>query len=356
MTPPKHAGTDRATGQPAAQRTAGRAGLPGGGYGTSVTGSSPSRDTCDERPRSVAGVRCERGQATVEWVGLVLLAALALGAAQAVAAPSVDGRSVGGLLAHRIVCAARGGCDDGDRALARTYGRRDADLLRRHAPGLVYERGERQLPVDWRRCRRPACAVAPDDRDLDAHRTLAGGRATVYTRVVRRGGRTYLQYWFYYPDSTSTLAGSDRIWRRSLTAQLTGLVLRGATSYPGSHRDDWEGYQVRIDRHGRATVRSTSHGHYQYCKAWWRRRCVNRFGPETGWTRVSRGSHAGHIPLEGSRGRIPGRDMRERTSTADGLRLVPLESVDRRRYRPLDRGIDPPWRKRAFRDPEDPSS
>lgn len=298
-------------------------------------------------------MRCEGGQATVEWVGLVLLAALALGAAVTVAVPKVDGRSIGGLLAHRIACAARRGCDDGDRALARTYGRRDAELLRRHAPGIVYERGERQLPVDWRRCRRPACAVAPEDRDLDAHRTDAGRRATVFTRVVRRGGRTYLQYWFYYPDSNSTFAGSDHLWERSVVARLAGLAIRGSTRYPGYHPDDWEGYHVRIDRWGRASVRSTSHGHYQYCKA---RRCRNRFGPETRWTRVSRGSHAGHIPLDGSRGRIPGRDMRERTSTADGLRLVPLESVDRRRYRRLEPGISPPWHKRSYRDPEDDSS
>lgn len=294
-------------------------------------------------------MRCECGQAAIEWVGLALLASLALGAAVAVAAPRVDGRSLGGLLAHRIVCAVRGGCDDGDRALAKAYGRRDAKLLRRHAPGVVYERGERQLPVDWRRCRRPECAGAPDDPDLDAHRTLAGRRATVFTRVVRRGGRTYLQYWLYYPDSNTTFARSDWLWRRSLTARLAGLVLRGTTRYPGFHRDDWEGYQVRIDGDGRARVRSTSHGHYQYCRA---RRCRNRFGPQTGWTRVSRGSHAGHIPLDGSRMRIPGHDMRERTSTADGLRLVPLESIDRHRYRPLDKRVSPPWRKPAYRDPE----
>ena len=31
--------------------------------------------------------------------------------------------------------------------------------------------------------------------------------------------------------------------------------------YPGYHDDDWEGHVVRIDRDGRAAVRSTSHGH-----------------------------------------------------------------------------------------------
>ena len=290
----------------------------------------------------------------MEWVGLVLLAALLLGAAAALAGLAVDGRSFGGLLAHRIVCAVRGGCDDGDAQLARTYGLRDAALLRRHAPGLVYEPGEKQLPVDWTKCRRAGCAEAPDERDLDTHRTTAGHRATVYTRVVQKGGRTYLQYWFYYPDSNSTFAGSAKLWERSALAQLAGRALRGSSRYPGFHHDDWEGHHVRIDRRGRVAVRSSSHGHYQWCK---QRRCRNRWGPSTGWTRVSRGSHAGHIPLDGrSRARLPGRHLRERTSTSDGLRLLPLESTRRRRYRQLDKGIKPPWRKRVYRRPEDNGS
>ncbi|HEV2724333.1 MAG TPA: hypothetical protein VGV10_06840 [Thermoleophilaceae bacterium] len=300
-------------------------------------------------------MRCERGQATVEWVGLVLIAALILGGAAALAGPDVGGRSFGGFLAHRMVCAVRGGCDDGDAELAKAYGPRDADLLRRHAPDIVYEPGEGQLPIDWKECRRRSCADAPDDRDLDSHRTNAGRRATVYTRVVRRGGRTYLQYWFYYPDSNSTLAGSDKLWKGSVLAQLARRAVRGSSRYPGFHRDDWEGYHVRIDRRGRVAVRSTSHAHYQWCK---HKRCRNRWGPPTGWTRVSRGSHAGHIPLDGrSRPRLPGRDLRERTSTSDGLRLRPLESpANRRGYRPLEKGVKPPWRKGAYRHPEDDES
>src|SRR5215213_6098647 len=135
----------------------------------------------------------DHGQATVEWVALALLVCLAAGA-MLVLAPAVDGRGFGGSLAHRIVCAARGGCHDGDAALARAYGSADAALVRDHAPGLLYEPGERQLPVDYARCRTPACATAPDQRDLDAHRSDAGERATAFTRVLRRGGSTYLQY------------------------------------------------------------------------------------------------------------------------------------------------------------------
>ena len=65
-------------------------------------------------------MRCERGQATVEWTGLVLLVALVLSAMVAVV-PAVDGRSLGSYLAHSIVCAVRGGCSDGRAWLARAY-------------------------------------------------------------------------------------------------------------------------------------------------------------------------------------------------------------------------------------------
>ena len=317
----------------------------------------------------------ERGQATIEWVGLVCLAAVVLGAL-ALAVPAIDGRSFGGFLSHRIVCAVRGAaCADG--ALVRAYGRSDAELVRRYAPGVAYEPGERQLPVDYRRCRAVACARAPDDRDLDAHRTDAGGRATLFTRVVRAGGRTYIQYWFYYPDSNSAVLGSDRAWRRA-AALLPGPLLFGRRPrpYPGFHPDDWEGHQVRIDRDGEVAVRSTSHGHYQWCK---QAECRGRWGPRTGWTRVSRGSHAGHIPLDrtvtgqrgGSGGRAgrtrgaaahavpgpaPGVDLRERTTTPEGIELVPLERVDKRGYRRLGEGVSPPWQKPAYDVPEDPTS
>lgn len=320
-------------------------------------------------------MQSERGQATIEWVGLVCLASIVLGAL-ALAVPVVDGRSFGGFLSHRIVCAVRGSpCADGE--LRRAYGASDAELVRRFAPDVVYEPGERQLPVDFRRCRAVACARAPNDRDLDAHRTQTGGRATLFTRVVREGGRTYIQYWFYYPDSNSTVLASDKIWEHAFRAMSRSRLLRlEPPSYPGFHRDDWEGHQVRIDRDGTIAVRSTSHGHHQWCK---QVECKNEWGRRTGWTRVSRGSHAGHIPLDrtvtgqtgggGGRAqvqpgrlrtrygpRIPGVNLRERTTTADGIELVPLERLDKRGYRRLGEGVSPPWQKRAYDSPEDPHS
>jgi hypothetical protein len=322
-------------------------------------------------------LRSERGQATVEFTALVLLAALALGAL-ATLGPRFDGRSFGGFLAFHLACAAKRDCE-GDRLLADAYGPRDTALVRDFAPNLVYEPGERQLPVDWRGCRRPACAEAPDERDLDVHRTDAGERATAFTRVFRRGGRTYVQYWLYYPDSRTVWAGSDWLWERIWEAARRHGVAARTPPYPGAHPDDWEAYAVRVDPDGAVWVRASSHGHWTSCKE--ESRCRERWARHTGWTRVSRGSHAGHIPLRaelrepppgvppplvvapGAPGTrilrvplLPGHDLDERTTTSEGIRLIPLEMLASRRYRPLDPGIHPPWRKDAYRDPESDES
>ena len=265
--------------------------------------------------------------ATVEWSATTLLVAAALAAAVTLA-PAIDGRPLGAAVLKALVCAVRQDCgDDLDEA----YGATDAALVRRHAPNLVYERGTYSLPVDYRRCRSHRCSDAPDDRDLDATRSKRGEPATAFTHVVRRNGRTYIQYWLYYPDSASSWMGSRRITKH-------------LPDDPFHHPDDWEGYVVRIDPDGSRWVKATSHGHWQWCK---HGGCRGRWGPQTGWTRVSRGSHSGHIPL----GRA-----RERTTTAPNVRLVPAERVDQRRYRALDDGIKPPWRKSAWTDPEAPDS
>ena len=316
----------------------------------------------------------QRGQASVEFVALVLLSCLILNALFALNS-GFDGRSIGGFLAHHFVCAVSGRCDRDETALVEAYGARDAATVRALAPGLVYERGERQLPVDWRECRRVKCATAPDDSDLDAH---AGAitRATAFTRLIRRNGRLYIQYWLYYPDSNRALAGSDKVWSRSYWLPRLRRLIAGPSGYPGFHRDDWEGAFVRVDPDGGAWLRATSHGHVQGCK--WRA-CHERWVRSTGWIRVSRGSHSGHVPyrsvprwvnleLTGNRRYVPkagpprrvpllpGRDLRERTTTGEGLRLVPLETLERDRYAPLDPDVSPPWRKDAYWHPEGGSS
>ncbi len=320
--------------------------------GARMRGTARARAGSERRRPTTASRRSELGQATVEWTALVLACALALGALAAFG-PSVDGRSFGGWVAHRLACAVSSGCDDGAGALARAYGERDAALVRAHAPNLVYERGERQLPVDWRRCRVRECATAPDEPDLDVHRSDRGARATVFTRLLRRGGRTYLQYWLYFPDSNTTFAGADRAWEASWLLPRVRELVSGSDDWPGYHRDDWESVQVRLDPDGGAWVRASSHGHYQGCK---QGDCRNRWAAETGWSRVSYGSHAGHIPMHGAEGErrpaYPGPELGERTTTAEGLRLIPLETHPTRSYRRLDEEVAPPWRKRAYHDPE----
>jgi hypothetical protein len=306
-------------------------------------------------------MRSQRGQASVEWIGAVVLVALALGGAAA-GLGNVDGRSYGGWLAHSVTCAVTRGCQEQRDSLRAAYGS-DAELVRRLAPSLAYEPGTYTLPVDFRDCRSHRCSDAPDDPDLDAHRSTRGGHpATAFTHVVHRGGETFIQYWLYYPDSTSTAANAAGIW------SAADRIARGRLpGYPGHHPDDWESVQVRVGRDGRVRTRASSHHGYQWCK---QARCKNTWGPWTGWSRVSRGSHAGHVPTVvehrptirrrrlpplGLRRRvrpaIPGVDTHERTSTGAGLRLVPIESLDTGAYRALDPGITPPWRKRVFTDP-----
>ena len=131
-------------------------------------------------------MRGETGQASTEWVAVVLCVALALGAAGAAVGP-VDGRSYGGWLGRAVACAVTRGCRAEHDALASAYGA-DAELVRRFAPGLVYEPGTYTLPVDFRECRSHRCSDAPDDPDLDAHRSTRGGHPATATpvAVIRR--------------------------------------------------------------------------------------------------------------------------------------------------------------------------
>ena len=292
---------------------------------------------------SSRGIRIgsENGQASVEWIGLALLVSIAFAAAVAFA-PVADGRPLGAAIARGLVCAVKGDCHADGVALRRAYGEHDAELVRLNAPNIVYEPGTLTLPIDYRRCRSHRCSDAPDDRDLDVHRAARGGApATAFTRVVHRGGVTYIQYWLYYPDSPSTFFHSH------------GLLATLGIHDPAFHKDDWEGYQVRIEANGSKSGRSTRHGGYTSCKGspeplpnW-----CKGWGEPNGWTRVSRGSHAGHIP-----DKTPGTGLHERSTTAPGLHLVPLETLDHRSYRPQRRGIKPPWTKRVYSDPASDTS
>jgi hypothetical protein len=261
----------------------------------------------------------DAGQATIEWSALVLLVALVLGAL-GYAATRGYAWKLGEEIADAIFCAALDECPG---ALEDAYGEELAQAVRAYAPSIVYEHGSAELPVDFRRCRELECSNRPDEgAAIDESRL--GLPVTAFTHVVDRrsgGGALYIQYWLYYPESFS--GGIGR--------KLGPL----SHKWPGFHKDDWEGYQVRISPDGQASARATAHGAYKNFKH------SSGWGPRTGWYRVSGGSHAGHLV------RSPGH---ERTTPAASLRLVPLESVgasDLYRFE-----ISPPWRKAVYADPE----
>ena len=255
-------------------------------------------------------MRCERGQATIEWVGLVLLASLVLGALAA-AVPVVDGRSFGGFLSHRIVCAVkRSAC--GDRALARAYGREDAALLRRHAPGHRLRAGRALAagglprvpqPRLLGRTRRPRPRRPPHPRRQPRHRLHARDPPQ-------------------RPDLPPVLAllPGLQLHRRGLGRAVAAQPPRaGSRSYPGYHDDDWEGYAVRIGRDGRVAVRVDVPRPLAVVQV---RRLPRSLGPadrlDPGLAGEPRGARPARAPGRGPAG--------AHAPPREGLRLVPLEA------------------------------
>jgi hypothetical protein len=188
-----------------------------------------------------AGIAAERGQASPEWVGVVLLLTLAFTSALPILGPMPLGLSLARAIGARLVCAVEvsDSCRR-DPELVAAYGAELAAALRRHAPEVAYERGMHALPVDYRRCRSAACANGPAEGVV--WRSTSGAPATAFVHVIdcrrggrpafagrgprpdctaRRGGNLYLQYWLYYPES----------------ATMRGVPVLGKRGY---HRDDWE--------------------------------------------------------------------------------------------------------------------
>jgi hypothetical protein len=309
-------------------------------------------------------------------------------------------------IGERIVCAVRlsYGCRS-DPQLANPYGEL-AGAVRENAPRIVYEHGMTALPVDFRSCRSPGCSDGPATGLVT--RSLAGRPVTIFTHLIdcrnpvgassegydcsgERAGRIYIQYWTYYADSA------------------TSRTLYGRSGY---HRDDWEGYQLRIDPEGGIDARASSHNGYKGGDApavdWASdatgqvpgasaiRDAFESLGlrGERGWTRsagtlfVSGGSHAGHateaslrrelagllanmnlaLTAEHLRGPLARQEERHRqellairigdalfgpgarTTPRGSIRLIPIESLrDRSSY---SFAITPPWRKRVYFDPE----
>jgi Flp pilus assembly pilin Flp len=164
-------------------------------------------------------VRIEKGAASVEQVGLTALIALLLLATIAALASGgeIDPRNaLGSAIGRRIVCAPRLPDACRHHPLVPAYGWPLARLARALAPfpaGLPGPEGLPLVPVDFRRCRRPSCAVA-----AGPHVTAAGRRVTAFTQVEDRrdtSGWVELTYWLYRPS-----LGWERVVRRAGQAQI----------------------------------------------------------------------------------------------------------------------------------------
>lgn len=290
-------------------------------------------------------MRSERGQGTVEWVGLVLLVSLAMLGLIASGA-RVPGATLARAVADRILCAASlaDGCGD-EPALIAAYGTEVGKLARRHVPMLAFERGSRAVPVDFRRCRNSECGDAAGEGLV--HRTDERLPVTAFVHVLdcregeaerseaagadcsgARAGNLYVQYWTYYADS----------------ATLRGVPVVGKKGY---HADDWESVQLRFRPDGSVDERASSHHGYDYFLSdtnWMSDAGVaphDGWGPETHLLIVSGGSHAGNAAGLANVNRFtPGRR----------IHLVPLEPIaadGTARF-----AISPPWLKQVWLDPE----
>jgi hypothetical protein len=300
-------------------------------------------------------VDSERGQGTVEFVGLLGVVALAFVGLLAIGA-AVPGGALAREVAGRILCAAAlaDGCGD-EPLLIATYGDEVGRLVRRHMPTISFEDGSKALPIDWRRCRMTNCGDGPEDGLV--HRSYQRLPVTAFVHVIdcrdearktseaagidcsgEQAGNLYIQYWLYYANST--------------TGQIPVL---GPLD---EHDDDWESVQLRIGPDGRVEERASSHNGYNYERSVANGgsdagidivreaaedvglREANGWGPETGVLEVSGGSHAGNVGHDRSTRFIPGRRVH----------LVPLEPIAAHTHSTF--AVVPPWLKQVWRDPE----
>jgi hypothetical protein len=282
----------------------------------------------------------ERGQATVEWVGLVGVVALLL-LGLVVAGVRMPGAALARAVASRILCAAALADRCGDEpALIAAYGSEIGKLVRDHMPTIFFEEGSRALPVDFRSCRETACGDG-SRRGL-VYETDVGLPVTAFVHAIERAGNVYIQYWLYYADS----------------ATLRGVPIAGTKGY---HEDDWESVQIRIGPDGSVDERASSHHGYNHTQGLSNAgsdlgsgpltaaaeavsaRPHDGWGPETGVLLVSGGSHAGNAN---------GFPRFDRVTPAGRVHLVPLEPIAAEEGDAYRFAISPPWEKSVWRNPE----
>jgi hypothetical protein len=181
-------------------------------------------------------IQDERGAASVEQAGLAaLIALLVIAAVSSLAAgqPPDASRALGGTIARRITCAPRLPDVCRHHPLVRAYGWPLARLVRALAPLPTARPGAAGLPlvpVDFRYCRRPSCAV-PRPEAEGLHLTESGRHTTLFSAIEdRRRSRGYVEvsYWAYRPS-----IGWERLRRRATAADI-----EAASGTPVLLRDD----------------------------------------------------------------------------------------------------------------------
>jgi hypothetical protein len=257
----------------------------------------------------------ERGQGTVEYLGL--LAALAvllalIGLAVSAGPPQVPWASLIHLPWHHHVDTLD------ERAL------RDpvlGALIVSAAPTIVLERDaygiDSTIPSSDG-CRSLGCA------------TFGKARCVLYVHVVHEPARMIFEYWTSYP-----------------TSQTDHLPI---VSLQGFHHDDWEGLEVALAPDGRLEgARASAHLGWNGSAPWWDEQ-RDDWAPYAGVVYRAAGSHANGL----RRGDI---DLAGDDWNGD-LGVVPsgsceLRAADRagKRARPFDPGAIAPWAKQAWRDP-----
>ncbi len=294
----------------------------------------------------------ERGQATPEYVGLVVVAATLFAALGVLAGPALPLASVARTVASSLVCAVspnRGGCAEasadlglGLDPLQRAYGSDVGVMVGDRAPLISFEDDDFvSLPVDYRRCRERSCADSIRHGSLD--RTQTGLPPTAFTHVVDcrdgqaapaaydcsggRAGNLYLQYWLFYPDS----------------------LTHGLGRVGGFHLDDWESYQVRVSEAGTTVARASSHHGYNGRSGGSIKTDTGRFGGGgPAWDTVL---DQLHVAAGSPAGTSQGQEGDSRRISPGALRLVPAEPIAAAGGAPSF-AISPPWRKEVWRDPE----
>lgn len=169
-------------------------------------------------------LRSQRGAATVEHAGLIVMVALLLGAiaiAMRSSPPETKTRELARAIAQKIRCAPRlpGPC--WRDPLTEAYGRARAGAVRALAPtpsAPAGPGGEPELPVDFRYCRSTTCAMPGARPGL----TASNRRVTVFASVLdARGpeGGIEISYWQYRPGMPWA-----QIVRRAPSATIAALA------------------------------------------------------------------------------------------------------------------------------------